>query len=385
MTAPGHRLRDAGTALALIRAAAIPVFFAAERLVDHPVANSAPFGPLLAVAALYAATTLALAVRGRSLAPPPVLAAADLVLVALLVATSGGPFSQLRYAFFLLPIGAALLLRPARTAAASAVAVAFYALIAATYPGADDADAVGFEVAQGLFLVWMGTAATVLSALLARRASDVAELAASRRQLVAQALDAEDRARRRLAEALHDDALQSLLAARQMLGTGDAELVAQGLDDAVRQIREAVFDLHPHLLAHAGLRAALEAVVERLAARGGPRGTVEVDAGAAGVQDELVFALARELLANVARHAAAEHVSVRVERVAARGLRLDVVDDGVGVDPDAVRAAPLRGHIGLASCRERVAAHGGRLEVTAGPGGRGTRVIAELPSADAAR
>jgi hypothetical protein len=50
--------------LVLIRLAAVPVFAAAERLVDHPVANSALFGPLIVLAAVYALAALAGELRG---------------------------------------------------------------------------------------------------------------------------------------------------------------------------------------------------------------------------------------------------------------------------------------------------------------------------------
>jgi two-component system, NarL family, sensor kinase len=384
MSAWRERLAQPGGVLAVIRLAAVPVFFAAERLADHPQAHTRPFGPVLVVLGVYALATVVAELRGRPLASPAVLTAADVVLIAALVAASGGPFSQLRYAFFLLPIGAALLLNPRLTAAFSAVAVGLYALIALTYPDPTDyrPDAVGFEFTQLLFLAWMGAAATLLSVVLTRRAREVSALAAGRGRLVAQALDAEDRARRRLAEALHDDALQNLLAARQLLGSGNGdalELVAEGLDRSVLQIREAVFDLHPYLLEQAGLGAAVEAVAARAGERGGFTARVEVDPDAAGLHDQLLFAITRELLANCAKHARATTVTVSIRRCQ-DAVELAVVDDGVGIDVARARQAPLRGHIGLASCAERAEAIGGEFTFTPGPEGRGTRVHVSLPA-----
>ena len=383
MSAWPERLTHSGGVLAVIRLAAVPIFFAAERLADHPQAHTRPFGPVLVVLGLYASGALVAELRGRSLAPPALMTALDVVLIAALVATSGGPFSQLRYAFFVLPIGAALLLAARSTAAFSAVAVGLYALIALTYPDPADvrADAVGFEFTQLLFLLWMGATATLLSVVLTRRAREVSALAASRGRLVAQALDAEDRARRRLAEALHDDALQNLLAARQLLASGDGdalELVAEGLDHSVLQIREAVFDLHPYLLEQAGLGAAVEAVAARAGARGGFTATVQVDPEAGGLHDQLLFAIARELLANCAKHARATTVTVSIRR-SQDAVELTVLDDGVGIDAARARQAPLRGHIGLASCAERAEAIGGEFAFTAEPGA-GTRVRVSLPA-----
>jgi two-component system NarL family sensor kinase len=384
MSAWRTRLAQPGGGLAVIRLAAVPVFFAAERLAEHPEARTQPFGPLLAALAVYAVAAFVAELRGRPLASPAVLTGFDVVLISALVATSGGPFSQLRYAIFLLPIGAALLLGPRSTAAFSAGAVGLYALIAATYPVPASLrdDALGFEFTQVLFLLWMGAAATLLSGVLTRRAREVAALAQSRGRLVAQALDAEDRARRRLAEALHDDALQNLLAARQLLGTGDAgvhALVTQGLDSSVRQIREAVFDLHPYLLEQSGVRAAVEAVAARAGERAGFAVEVDVDPSAAGLHDQLVFAIARELLTNCAKHAQASRVTVSVRR-RENAVELVVSDDGVGIDPARARQAQLRGHIGLASCAERAEAIGGEFMVTPGPGGRGAVVRVSLPA-----
>jgi two-component system NarL family sensor kinase len=196
-------------------------------------------------------------------------------------------------------------------------------------------------------------------------------LATSRGRLVAQALDAEDRARRRLAEALHDEALQSLLAARQLLDAGDPEsaaLAREGLEDGVTQIRRAVFDLHPYLLEQAGLRAALQAVAERAGRRAQFEVTVEVDPEVDGLADQLLFSVGRELLANCAKHSAATSVRVEVRR-SEGGVELIVADDGRGIEPAAVAAAQGNGHIGLASIVERAEAVGGTLVVERGRAG----------------
>jgi two-component system NarL family sensor kinase len=379
------RLRGAGGAVAVIRLLAVPVFYAAERLVDHPAQNSAPFAPLLAVAGAYAVLVLAAELWGRPLAPAWVLTAVDVTLICLLVATSGGPFSQLTDALFVLPIGAALLLGPRATLGASAAVVIAYALITVTYPG-DQAvrpDARGFEVTKALFLAWMGGAATLLSALLARREREVKALADSRGRLVAQALDAEDMARRRLAEALHDEALQNVLAARQELGAGEharLDLVAEGLDATMTQLRAAVFDLHPHLLEHAGLGPALKAVADRAAGRAGFTVQVDLDATASGSHDQLLFSIGRELIANVAAHAAAGTLWLGLHRRGAQ-IELTIADDGRGIDLERAALAPQEGHIGLASSAERAEAVGGSFEVGPGPGGRGTLARVRVPAA----
>ncbi|CAA9507566.1 MAG: hypothetical protein AVDCRST_MAG69-2287, partial [uncultured Solirubrobacteraceae bacterium] len=161
----GERLTRAGVLVGVIRLVAVPLFFAAERLVEHPIAYSAPFEAVLAIAGVYALVALVGELRGRPLAAAWNLGVIDFSLVSALVATSGGPFSELRHAFFLLPIGAALLLRPRATLAASVGIVAVYTIISLTYPLPDGAreEAGRFEVTQVLFLAWTGGAATLLS------------------------------------------------------------------------------------------------------------------------------------------------------------------------------------------------------------------------------
>lgn len=383
------RLRSALRALALIRIAAVPVVLAGERLVEHPALGSGGFDATFLATAAYALVALWFSFDRRfARIPPVVYPALDLVVICALAYTSGGAFSQLRYAFFLLPVGAAFLLRPGATAVASLASVAAYLAVSLPHPATEGAD-IEFVLVQALYLAWMGLAAVLLSGVLTRRARRIDELAAGRRLLVAEALEAEERERRRLAEALHDEAIQNLLAAGQELqeagGGGPAwvDRARVALERTVKQLRTAVFDLHPYVLEHAGLGAALQSVTDEYARRAGLEPVVSVDPAATGHHDQLLLSLARELVANVAAHAGARSVAVRVE-LGGAGVRLEVVDDGRGVDTERVARAVSEGHIGLASCRERVEALGGRFGVEGGPG-RGTTVRVELPLVPAAQ
>src|SRR6185437_13479937 len=184
--------------------------------------------------------------------------------------------------------------------------------------------------------------ANVLATAIGRKRTEerIVELAAARGRLVAQTLAAEDRARRSISEVLHDHALQDLLASRQDLvevieePDGDPERVVrarEGIERAVQLLREAVFNLHPVVLEHAGLASAIRAVADHQGRRGGFECEIEVDRQATGVHDELILSLARELLTNVAKHAEAEKVEVAVRRED-KEIALEVSDDGVGMD-----------------------------------------------------
>jgi two-component system NarL family sensor kinase len=375
---------DPRRGLAVIRLAALPVIFAGERLVEHPKLAGDPFDAVLAATAVYAVAAFVASRRpwGR-VVPGLVWAILDLAFICALVYTSGGPFSEVRYAFFVLPVGAAFLLRPRETVIASVAVVGAYLAVSLPHPATQQGADVEFLATQALYVGWVGLAAVVLSIILTRRGDRIDQLAALRGQLVAEALDAEDRERRRLAEALHDEAIQNLLAARQELREaerGDSSSVdrARGVVDlTVEQLRGAVFDLHPYLLEQAGLPAALEAVAEEQGRRGRFHPRVRVGPDTAGEHDQLVLSLARELLVNAAKHSDADEVTVAVARTDGQ-LMLEVADDGGGIRTDRLAQAPSEGHIGLASCAQRVEALGGRFSVASRPSG-GTRVRATLP------
>jgi len=220
---------------------------------------------------------------------------------------------------------------------------------------------------------------------LRRRSDEIARLAAERQRIVAEAMDAEDRARERISQQLHDELLQSLFAIRQDLAQavtrpGRADLVIgarDGVRQAIRNLRAAVFDLHPVALDQAGLRSAIGAVATHHAELGDFEANVEIAPGTESEHDRLVLSLVRELLSNVARHADARHATVTLRRHDTE-LLLEVSDDGRGLDRAEARQAVAHGHIGLASAAQRVEVLGGRFELISSPGG-GTTVRAAIP------
>jgi two-component system, NarL family, sensor kinase len=374
--------------VALLRAGLIPVIVLGEAVVGRE--DRMPlFVPVLVVASLYATLTLVAAVQGfrprwlRAVEP-----VADVTLLCVLAYGSGGGASELRKAFFLLPLGAAFVARPLAVAAWAVLTVVGFLGLSFLHPSRDIVrDAA---VAHALYLGWAGAGAVLLAVMLSRRADRVAELAAVRGQLVEATLSATARERRRLAEALHDEPLQNILAARQELAEarrGDtaaavaaALVVADGaLAHTVTQLREELFNLHPQVLDSVGLEAAIAAVATQQARLGGFDVNVEVCPELRESRDPLLLVLARELLVNVTRHAQARQVHVSILDEEGHTV-LEVVDDGQGMLEDRPRQAQGEGHIGLAASAERARARGGRLRVRSIPGD-GTRVRVALPSA----
>jgi len=202
----------------------------------------------------------------------------------------------------------------------------------------------------------------------------VEELRASRARLV----EAGVAERRRLERELHDGAQQRLVALSLTLRLAQNSLRAkpdgaetllsgaqQELALALSELRELARGIHPAVLSDRGLEAALEALAARSPV------PVELEPMAPGRLPEPVEAAAyfmvSEALTNMAKHAHASRVSIRVQREGRHAI-VEVADDGMGgADPD-------RGS-GLAGLTDRIGALDGRLEVESPPG-RGTRLRA---------
>lgn len=216
---------------------------------------------------------------------------------------------------------------------------------------------------------------------LRERLADAERELEDRKHFVAQVMEAEDRARKRLAQLIHDDALQRLLAANQDLieaapGREGVTRAHDVISSTIEHLREATLSLHPVTLAQGGLAQAIGAVARQAERRGTMTVAIEIDPAALGRNDELVLALARELLANSARHSGAAQTSVVIS-ADEDAVVLTVADDGRGMAPDRRREALAEGHIGVASVQQRVESNGGTFTVESAPG-EGTRATARL-------
>jgi two-component system NarL family sensor kinase len=226
-------------------------------------------------------------------------------------------------------------------------------------------------------------AVVVLAALCAhlyvreRRARESSEQVEA---LMAQVLEADERSRREIAENLHDQALQTLLAANQDLleaapgrsGVMRAhEIVAATIDE----IRETVSALHPVTLSEGGLATALAAVARRAERQGGFECKLDIDPNVTGENDVLLLAIARELLTNAAKHSGAKVVRLRIAREGSDAV-LEVADDGRGIAPGRREDALREGHIGLASISHRLENAGGSFELRAD---EGTSAVVRVP------
>ncbi len=210
-----------------------------------------------------------------------------------------------------------------------------------------------------------------------RAEAAIVENQAKLRALATELVLAEERERRRIAGGLHDRIGQLLALARMQLSSlvradrndpsaiQPADIIAL-LDDAIRETRSLTFELSPPILYTLGLEPALEWLAEEFQKKHGLPCRFETDGLAKPVDDAmrvLLFQGARELLANVFKHAQATESRVCILR-GDDCVSVQVADNGRGFLVDeAVNLNSCCAGYGLFSLRERLAQHGGKLEI----------------------
>ncbi|TQM05863.1 sensor histidine kinase [Pseudonocardia kunmingensis] len=222
-------------------------------------------------------------------------------------------------------------------------------------------------------------------AAVVRLAMLTAELEAARARTVA----ARAEERRLLRREVHDHlgpvltgVSLGLQGARNLLTAGDPDTAARLLDELAGEVERGVQNVRslaraflPPLLEERGLASALEDLASRF---DGPdlavRAEVEQAAAAALSAPVAVglYSVAAEAVTNAHRHARAAGCVVRLEHVG-DDVRLQVVDDGVGIDPDR------RPGVGLRAVHERADELGGTARIGPGPAG-GTVVEVTVPA-----
>ncbi|WP_028535233.1 PAS domain-containing sensor histidine kinase [Paludibacterium yongneupense] len=153
----------------------------------------------------------------------------------------------------------------------------------------------------------------------------------------------------------------------------------KSIDQTLQIARNVVTALRPPAL-DLGLAAALEWLAQRIVDRLSLHCDVDIAEGLPELDDAravILFRIVQEALTNVARHAAASHVVIRLAYTDAE-LVLKVEDDGRGFDPAAMSRS-----FGLVGIRERVWMLRGSVEVDSAPGA-GARIIVRIPFTDKA-
>jgi len=212
------------------------------------------------------------------------------------------------------------------------------------------------------------------------------------RELSAAMHEVREAERLRIARELHDELAQWLTAIKMDVSwlssrlpreqpqlVDKAEKMKKLVDTTVAAVRRIAADLRPVMLDDLGLVAALESLLHDLSQRTGIVVSFEADEAGLDFGEPLssaLYRIAQEALTNVARHAQATEVRVRI-RIDGDRLVLMVRDNGRGFDPDAAGGRKFYGILGI---RERAYTLGGATRIERHPGG-GTMVEVVIPVA----
>jgi signal transduction histidine kinase len=210
------------------------------------------------------------------------------------------------------------------------------------------------------------------------------------RALAARLEETREEERTSIARELHDQLGQALTALKFDLAgltdrlvekdatlAQDARAITVQMDTMIKTVRRIATELRPGVLDTLGLAASIEWQAREFQQRMGIACSIDVTEQPlplSSAQATALFRILQEALTNVARHAQAQQVRIRLTALD-EGLTLQVQDDGRGIN-EAQRAG---GHsLGLLGMRERAALLGGTFDIRAASG-KGTLVTVSLP------
>ena len=221
------------------------------------------------------------------------------------------------------------------------------------------------------------------------------------RHLSRQILSAQEEERRRISRELHDEVAQVLTGVNLHLATLKKEVTANTKDvkkkiartqrlveKSVNIVHRFAGQLRPPALDDLGLIPALHSYMKDFARQTGipiqftsfTRGrTEQLDS----VKRTVLYRVAQEALANVARHAQATLVKVSIQKLR-DAIRMEIKDNGKSFQVQGVLPTRRNKGLGLLGMRERVEMVGGRFAVESSPG-KGTTIRAEIPFANGTR
>jgi signal transduction histidine kinase len=202
--------------------------------------------------------------------------------------------------------------------------------------------------------------------------------------------------RTRVAREIHDELGQALTAIKleftallpdlpvvDVESSQRSQSILKLLDEAIQSIRRIATELRPGILDDIGLVAAVEWAAEEFQTRTGIKCQLERPDADIAMDTEsatALFRIVQETLTNVARHANASEVNIRLTEEHGQ-LTLEVHDNGRGIGEGQLAGNRSLGILGM---RERALLIGGELTIS-GPPGLGTTVRVRIPHSDSGK
>ena len=216
---------------------------------------------------------------------------------------------------------------------------------------------------------------------------ELQEIDRQRRRLLDHVVRASEEERQRIANDVHDDPVQKMIAVKMRLEIlakkhPEVDQIPAALDVVRRSIgslRHLLFDLRPPILDEAGLAPAIRSFLENSEADFTWSVTDELETQPSEQTRLIMYRIAQEALTNARKHSEADHVRVWIGESDGE-VAMEIADDGVGFEPHQAILG-VAGHMGLAAMRERAEMSGGRCELHSLPG-EGTTLNVWLPLAE---
>jgi signal transduction histidine kinase len=219
------------------------------------------------------------------------------------------------------------------------------------------------------------------------------------RFLSRQLLSAQEEERKKISRELHDVIAQTLTSINVRLATlrKEAALNTKDLERKIARTQQLVEksvnivhrfarELRPAVLDDLGLIPALHALMKKFKEETGIRVSLLAFAAVEQVNGDkrtVLYRVAQEALANIARHAQASRAEVRIEKLDG-AVCMKIEDNGKGFEPERVLHAKKNRRLGLLGMRERLEMVSGNFTIKSAPG-KGTTILAQIPLADARR
>jgi two-component system CheB/CheR fusion protein len=227
-----------------------------------------------------------------------------------------------------------------------------------------------------------------LNEALIERTAEAEGRAEQLRKLAAELNLTEKREQQRIAQVLHDDLQQTLVAATYQLTLVESgqnvpqatAAVGNLIKEATAASRSLATELNPPVLQQGSLKTMLEWLAQWMRDKYGLNVKVIASGRNEALPENIAFFLfraIRELLFNVVKHSGAKAACVQASRLDEQ-IQIVVEDEGVGFDPNILGPAAGNLTYGLSGLRERLAVLGGRMEIDTAPG-QGSRFKLLIP------
>jgi signal transduction histidine kinase len=209
-------------------------------------------------------------------------------------------------------------------------------------------------------------------------------------------IDVHEEARKKLARDLHDGPTQSVAAiamriniARRLVekdpksAVDELSKIEELAHRTTKEIRHMLFTLRPLVLESQGLAAALKSMADKMRETYNQNVTVNVDENIASQMEMgkqgVIFYIIEEAINNARKHASAANIWVRLNTFQVGLALLEIEDNGVGFDVEAVnKAYENRSSPGMVNLRERTELVNGLLNIQSAIG-KGTKVQVYIP------